>query len=89
MASRKRYRAPWVKGSMFQRQLGLVRWLAREDRWVSTIELAEEYGATLSDRRKLHRDLQAMRRSGLPIEWEEGWWRLRKKALLAFIKRVD
>ena len=79
----------WLEGSLGRRQLGLARWLAKEDRGVTSGEIANIYGRDLSSRRTLHRDLRALQELGIPVEWGGRWWRLPKASLIKWAKTPD
>lgn len=81
---------------MFTRHLALLSYLAGAG-WASTTTLAEFYVALrprrgrpseLSVRRQLHRDLKAFMRDGVPIEHEEGRWRLHSRSFTRWFKTL-
>lgn len=87
--TRKNKRPTWVRGAPLDRQLGLLRWLAKRREWVSTKEMAAHtYGTSVTQRRALHRDLLKLRGVGVPIEQELGWWRLRASAFNKWLRDV-
>lgn len=86
---RKPKRPDWVRGAPLERQLGLMRWLARRAEWVATKELASHtYGVSSTQRRLMHRDLARLVEVGVPIETADGWWRLRPRPFAAWMRKV-
>ena len=62
-----------------ERQLRLLRWFLKHGaRWVESFELRKFYGQPMAKtpRRTAERDLRALQRAGVPLEWELGRWRL-------------
>lgn len=87
--ARKSKRPAWVRGTKIERQLGLLRWLARRGDWVATKEIATNtFGVNTTQRRALHRDLCRLVEGGVPIERADGWWRLRPRAFAVWLKKV-
>ena len=85
----KKARPSWCRGTQLRRHLGLMKWLARQARWVPTLELAEStYGVGLAARRRLHRDLRALQRAGVPVEDKYGYWRLRKPTFNTWLRET-
>lgn len=79
---RRRSALPAGRGQQAIRLLMLVRWLARQDRWVAGAEILELYPPRA--RRTAYRDLEALRGSGVPLEHDETLelgWRLSRAAL--------
>lgn len=87
--ARRGRRPRWLAASPERRQLALARWLATENRWVTTGEIADIYGRDLSSRRTLHRDLRALQELGIPVEWGRRCWRLPMASLVKWAKTPD
>jgi len=70
------------KHNQLERQLTLMRSLIGQG-WIESLEIVVQYCAgkftpqhERSSRRLAERDLRALQKAGVPIEWKKGFWRL-------------
>lgn len=74
--------------SALKRQLRLLRWMMLYGAsWTDSYDIRLLYGPPMKStpRRLAERDLRALQRAGVPLEWKPGHWRLTRAARVSWL----